>query len=145
MAENPTTRRLDKILEAVGDPSELEQYLETPGAVSPFGSFIEYFKSLPKVSRLGAAELYKRADMDRSYCYHIWDGSKTPSRDKILCLCLAAGLDRDETRRALEAGQAAPLYSRSRRDAVISFAIQQGLGVREANELLDEKGLTPLE
>ena len=145
MPDNPTTRRLDQILASVDNMEELREYLSAPGTISPNSTFIAYFKSLPKVSRLGPAELYRRANMDRSYCYHIWGGTKTPSRDKIILLCLAAGLDINETRRSLEAGQQASLYSRSQRDAVIIFAIQNGLTVNETNDLLDEIGVEILE
>ena len=141
MSDKPTTRHLDEILRSITSNAKLEEYLSSPGTESPFNSFIEYFKSLPAVASIVPADIYKLADLDRTYCYHIWNGTKTPSRDKILLLCIAAGLNRDETRRALEAGREAPLYPRSRRDSVISYAIQQKINVMETNALLDEMGM----
>ena len=144
LGEKLTTRHLDEILKDIDSEAELKEYLELPGRESPFGSFIEYYRSLPKLKNVVPADLYKLASIDRSYCYHIWDGTKTPGRDKILLLCIAAGLDNDETRRALEAGGEAVLYPRSRRDCIIAYSIRQGLDVFHTNRLLNEAGLDPL-
>ncbi len=142
---DPTTRHLEEILKSVDSAAKLEKYLEEPGNISPYDSFSGYFNSLPKVQALGAAGLYKASGIERFLCYKFMNGSKKPGREKIFRLCLAAGLSSAETRRALESAEQAPLYSRSQRDAVISYAIAQGFSVIEANDLLDELGLKPLD
>ena len=144
MDQAPTTRRLEEILQSIGSDDKLKDFLVSDETINPYGSFIEYFKSLPKTSHIVPADLYKRAGLDRSYCYKIWDGTKKPGRDKIILICLAAGLDNEETRRALESGGEAPLYSRNSRDAVIIYSISQGYNARQTSELLHEVGETIL-
>lgn len=145
MENKPTTRHLEEILTSLENKQDLVDYLRAPEAESPYHSFIEYFRSLPKTAAIGPADLYLETNIERSYCYKIFDGKKRPGRDKILLLCIAAKLNNTETRRALEAGREAPLYSRNTRDAVIFFAIEQELTVNKTNELLDELGLPILE
>ena len=66
------------------------------------------------------------------------NGSKRPGRDKILALCIAAGLDLKETKRALESAGEAPLYSRNKRDAIILYAINNRLDIIGLNDLLEK-------
>lgn len=140
-----TTRHLEERLRSVDSEKKLQQYLDSPESVSPWHSAGEYLSSLPEVQKLGPSGLYKLAGVDRSLCYHILSGEKArPGRDLILRLCIAAGLDAAETKRALEAGGTAPLYARNRRDVIISFAMQQKCSVMETNELLDQMGEKPL-
>ncbi len=145
MKDKPTTRHLEEILTSLESEQKLKDLLAAPETESPYHSFIEYFRSLPKTASIGPADLYLEANMDRTYCYKIFNGSKQPGRDKILLLCIAAKLNNTETRRALEAGGAAPLYSRNTRDAVIIYTIEHGYKVAETNDLLDELGLSILE
>lgn len=144
MEDKPTTRHLEEILTSLETKQDLLDYLHTPEAESPYHSFKEYFRSLPKTAAIGPADLARETNMDRSYCYKIFK-EKRPGRDKILLLCIAAKLTNTETRRALEAGGVAPLYSRNTRDAVIIYAIEQGYNVYKTNELLDELGMHILE
>jgi hypothetical protein len=71
-------------------------------------------------------------------------GTRNPSRDKVLRLCLAANLTLRETTRALELAGCAPLYPRRRRDIILTVAINQKAGVIDANLLLDKYGEEPL-
>lgn len=143
-SHEPTTRQLEHTLLEIDNAASLGEYLETIDGLPQYDSFIAYFRTLDKVQNMTPAALQKASAMERSYYYHVMDGSKNPGRDKILRLCLAAGLDEDETRRALEAGKASILYARSRRDAVIQYAITNHLSVIETNILLEQYGLDPL-
>lgn len=145
MRKHSTTGHLEEILTAVNSQKGLQDYIRDPGNITPYKTFISYFKSLPETASIVPADLYRKAGLERSYCYHIWDGSKVPGRDKILRICLAAGLDNTKTRRALESGRVAPLYPRDTRDAVLIFAIRKGLSVDQTNQLLTEMGEKPLE
>ncbi len=136
--DETTTAHLADILNHIGSEQELTQYLDQPKISDGFTSFAGYYQSLPEVKALDSAALITGSGIERSYFYQIMNGRKAhPGRDKILALCLAAHLDQNQTRRALELGGEAPLYARNRRDAIISFAIGQKLGVQDTNLLLD--------
>ena len=67
-------------------------------------------------------------------------GTRKPSRDKILRLAIGAGLTLRETTRSLELSEMAPLYPKSRRDIIITVAINQKANVIDTNLLLDQYG-----
>lgn len=142
--KNLTTRSLENEMAEVDDQRSLDRFLEKVDAAVKFDSFLDYFRSLDQVKAISDADLQKRSGIDRSYCYHILEGSKAPGRDKIIRLCIAAGLSDTQTRRALEAGHVPAFYSKSRRDGVIRFAIRQHLSVTETNLLLSDYSLDPL-
>ena len=89
-------------------------------------------------------ELIRESGLDRTYAYHILNGSRKPSRDKIVALSLAAGLDLTETQRGLELTHEGILYAKNRRDAVLIYAVKNQLSVMAANELLAQFGEAPL-
>jgi transcriptional regulator with XRE-family HTH domain len=93
----------------------------------------------------GSVELIRRSSLERSYYYQIMKGKRHPSRDKILRLCIGAGLTLRETTRALELSENAPLYPKSRRDIIITVAINQSATVIDTNLLLFEYGEKALE
>ena len=71
-------------------------------------------------------------------------GRDNPGKDKIIRLCLAAGLDLEETQRALKVSGMPILYPRDKKDATVIFAIEHGLSVISTNELLYQNGLEVL-
>ena len=137
---NKNTEELLNTLNAADSVRALEQYVEKLDQEAYPCSFRDYFLSCPQVEALGKAEVIRRSCLDRTYGYQILSGLKEPSRDKLLCLCLAAGLDDMQTRRVLELAKTGILYARNRRDSVILFAIRKGLSVIDTNLLLAEFG-----
>ncbi len=142
--DEPTTKQLDSILANISSEKQMEQFMELPKVADSFTSFPEYFLSLASVQALTSGELIGRSALERSYYYQVMKGTRQPGRDKVLRLCLAAGLTLRETTRALELSGNAPLYSRRRRDIILTVAINQKAGVIDANLLLDKYGEEPL-
>ena len=142
--EDSTTSRLSKILSDIDSTRDMEEYLELPKVNDTFQSFQDYFRSLPAYSRMDSGELITRSGLERSYYYQVMKGTRSPGRDKVLRLCLAAGLSLKETTRALELSGNAVLYPRSRRDIILTVAINQKAGVIDANLLLNKYGEEPL-
>ena len=140
-----TTKQLAEILAKIESPREMEQYMEIPRVKDSFRNFAEYFRSLPAVHSMDSAELIQRSGLERSYFYQVMKGTRNPGQDKVLRLCLGAGLSLKETTRALELSGNAVLYPRKRRDIILTVAINQKAGVDEANLLLFKYGEEPLE
>ena len=66
------------------------------------------------------------ANLNETFGYQIFTGARRPSRDKVLALAFALGLDLRETQRLLSLADAGSLYSKNRRDAIIIFEICHG-------------------
>ena len=143
--KDSTTSKLARILSKIDSTNEMEQYMDIPQVADGFKSFAEYFQSLDAVKKLDRGELIRNSGLERSYFYQVMKGTRSPGRDKVLRLCLAAGLDMKETTRALELSENAVLYPRNRRDIILTVAINQKAGVDDANLLLYKYGEEPLE
>lgn len=142
--DESTTKQLEDILANVNSTKQMEKFMEIPKVADSYQSFPAYFESLEAVKALGNGELIERSSLERSYYYQVMKGTRNPSRDKVLRLCLAANLTLRETTRALELASCAPLYPRRRRDIILTVAINQKAGVIDANLLLDKYGEEPL-
>ena len=79
-------------------------------------------------------------NLDRSYGYQLFNGTRRPTRNFLLRLALLLHLPEEETQRLLKIAGRQPLYARSRRDAVILYALAHGLTAEETGELLDNIG-----
>lgn len=140
-----TTEKLTDILINTNTTEELQQYMDRLDEDPVPDSFQAYFCSLEKTKEIGRAELIRRTNMDRSYGYQLLKGTRSPGRDKILLFSIAAGLDLNETQRALKSGGEPILYSRRKRDAIIIFSLNEGLSIADTQELLEHFGEPLLE
>ena len=86
----------------------------------------------------------RTSGIEKSYYYQIMKGSRNPGRDKVIRLCIAAGLTNRETTRTLELSGNAPLYPKNRRDIIITVGINQHASVDDINLLLDKYKEEPL-
>lgn len=143
--EESTTGNLANILSNIDSAKEMEEYLELPEVVNSWQSFPEYFQSLEAVKEMDSRNLIRSSGLERSYYYQVMKGTRRPGRDKVLRLCLAAGLNLKETTRALELSGNAVLYPRSRRDIILTVAVNQMADVDDTNLLLFKYGVKPLE
>lgn len=137
--DKDTTRKLEEKLIQINQEDVLSDYLDILDSLNTFKQFAEYYQSLDCVKLRETSEIVKASGIERSYCYQILNGTRpNPGREKIIRLCLAAGLTLKETQRALKIANEAVLYARNKRDAIVIFAIEQGLSCEETNLLLDQ-------
>ncbi len=138
--DESTTRQLADILSGIQDEKKMEQFMSHPKITDSYKDFLSYYRSLPAVQALSDTELIERSGIEKSYFYQIMKGTRKPSRDKLLRLSIGAGLTLRETTRVLELSEMAPLYPKSRRDIIITVAINQKANVIDTNLLLDQYG-----
>ena len=86
------------------------------------------------------AALARKAGMSEVYLHQVFSGRRVPSRDRLLCLCIAMGTTLEETQQLLLRTAYAQLYPRLRRDAVISHGLVHGKTLGEINEALMAAG-----
>lgn len=108
------------------------------------GTLAQCLQQLLEQKNLKKSQVLNRAQINDIYGYQIFQGIKTPSRDKLLSLCLGFSLSIAEAQALLKHAGAAPLYPRNLRDAAILFAIKETLDVPAANDLLYELELETL-
>lgn len=133
-----TTTELLHILSSVRTPAELQEYTNALTKEHISCSFSEYISQKLHEKNISAAQLIRASQIQRNYGYQILNGTRMPSRDKVLSLCLALSLDLTETQRALTCSQNGMLYSKNKRDSILIFSIKKNLSVMETNDLLAE-------
>lgn len=99
----------------------------------------DYLNRLIEKKGFTKADIIKRSGIDRVYGYQILNGTKTPSRDKLIQIAFGMRLDINEVQKLLKYNGFAALYAQNRRDSIIIFAVKEKLTVIELNILLDEK------
>ena len=87
---------------------------------------------------LSKTETAERSGMSEVYLHQILSGKRVPSRDRLLCLCIALEMTEDEVNTALKECGYAGLYIRNRRDAIILYALKNGWNINDLNEALFE-------
>lgn len=104
----------------------------------------EYLSQLLLEKSISKSDCIKKSGLDRTYCYQIFSGAKTPSRDKLLALCFGMKLTTDEVQQLLKQTGYPPLYPRIKRDSMIIFALNRNFSIEDANALLFEMDYTLL-
>lgn len=133
------TDELLKILDGTKTKKALEQLIEeSPEIGLPLLSGFLTKKLAEK--EIKKSEAIKRAQIDRTYGYQIFQGKRMPGRDHLLCLCVALSLNLYETQQALAIAQHGRLYPKNKRDALLIYGINQKHTVMELNDLLYEAG-----
>ena len=99
-------------------------------AVSQLLSELYEKKSISK------AALARRAGMSEVYLHQVFSGRRSPSRDRLLCLCLGLEATLEEAQELLRQAGFAQLYPRHKRDAVISYGLVHGISLGEINDRL---------
>lgn len=94
---------------------------------------------------LKKADVIRKSGLDRYYAYQIFNGTKNPTRDKVVMLCISADMTFDEIQNLLKITGYAILYAKDRRDNVIIYGIENKKNVGDINTTLYELGLTLLE
>ncbi len=91
-------------------------------------------------ANLSVAQVIKRSGLARAHVYHIFNGKRLPSRDKLIAIAFGLGLDETETDLLLKKCRFSQLYAKDARDAVIIFNLSHGRDVFETNCDLESHG-----
>ena len=130
-----TTEDLLKTLLRTDEYSQF-QALKDNGVVS----LEEHLDALLDQKETSRAEVIYRARLDTVYGYQIFNGTRKPSRDKLLQLAFGFPLTYKETLTLLRIAGVDSLYVRRRRDSMIIFALNKGFSLEQLKELLEQEG-----
>lgn len=130
MSEN--NRNTDDLLKQLRS-GPLDLFLEEE---VPAPSFCDYIAQLCLERNETRAHVIKRAGIDRTYGHQIFNGTRVPSRDKVIQLAFGFALNLDQTQSLLKAARQRRLTPQERRDAAILYGILHGLDLKQTQELL---------
>jgi|MTBAKSStandDraft_2_1061841.scaffolds.fasta_scaffold05477_3 transcriptional regulator with XRE-family HTH domain len=89
-------------------------------------------------------QVIKRAGIERTYGHQLFNGTRKPSREKVLQLAFGLQLNVDKTQRLLLIAQASALYPKIKRDAAILYCLEHKKDILELQSMLQSLGLTLL-
>lgn len=141
MAVRVNTNSLMKRLFKAAD---LDAYLEENESNLHSPDFYTLLKQACEKRDMLPAQVIERSQIERTYGHQLFNGTRRPSRDKVIQLAIGLGLSVDETQRLLRAAGKSQLYPRLKRDAVILYALQKKLPILTVQENLTKYGLTLL-
>lgn len=130
MSEPLTEELLDDLLEA---PS-LDKFMSEHDL--GVRTLSDYLNQMLAEKGLERAAVVRMANLNETFGYQIFKGTRRPSRNKVLQISFAMALTLRETNRALEPAGVSSLYSKDRRDAIIIFCIDRGCSLQKVNEEL---------
>ncbi len=123
--------------------TELDRLLHAPSIDAFIGendlperTLADYLEELLAQKHLERARVVRMADLNETFGYQIFKGTRHPSRDKVLQIAFAMALSLRETNRALRAAGANELNAKVRRDAIIIFCLDRGCSLQKVNEEL---------
>ena len=93
---------------------------------------------------ISKAELARRSGVSSVYLHQVFAGRRTPSRDRLLCLCIGLNATLQEAQNLLQLAVCAPLCALRRRDAVLIFALSHHLTLPQTEAALLHAGESPL-
>lgn len=136
-----TTARLENILKKTKTPKEKELFIRE-NTTNVYSCFADYYNDYIIKNQMETAELIKKSNINSNYFYNIVNGDRKPGRDKVLALCIGAGMSYSQTNRALKLAGANELYPKNERDVRIAIFINNGKReVIALNLELEEAGL----
>ena len=125
--------------------ASLEDFLNQNQSELSNAPLAEHIQNMIASKSMTRAEVVKACNLNEIYAYQIISGARRPSRDKLLCLCIAMKASLEETQELLYHGGFAPLYVRSQRDSIIIFGISHGESILQVNSNLYDHGESLLE
>lgn len=99
--------------------------------------FVGHIERLLSERGLTIADIVPHMDYERSYVYHMLNGSRAPSRTFLLRLAIILKLDYEETQRILYITGNPLLYAKIEFDAVIIYALERHMDPVGLNNLLE--------
>lgn len=132
-------KNTDGLQQELMDSTNLSQFLSRNQEQFVDKSVAELLNHLFEKKNISKAALAKQAGMSEIYLHQIFAGRRTPSRNRLLCLCYGLEASIEETQELLRLCGMAELYPKLKRDAIIYYGLLHKLDLFVINDkLFDE-------
>lgn len=132
----------EKKLRKIRYTNEIETYVRKYCSFEQ-PKFAEYLNHIMAIKSIKAADVLKNSGINMNYGYNIINGIRAnPSRDKVIALCIGAGMNLQEMQLGLDIARTGRLLYFDERDVRIAAAVNSGITrVVEINMILSEHNL----
>ena len=94
-------KNTDSLFQELMEQSNLDAYLKENQAHFIGTSVPELLDQLYSTKPISKSALAKRSGISEVYLHQVFSGRRTPSRDRLLCICVGMGATLEETQRLL--------------------------------------------
>ena len=130
------SRKTDALLKNILSAKDFNEVLDANAATFVEQSVSEYLQHLCRARGMIPEQVIKKSQIDRTYGHHIFNGTRLPSRDKLLMLSFGFELSLDETQELLKTAGKSILYPKVKRDAAIIYGISHKMNIMDVQYLL---------
>jgi hypothetical protein len=141
---NPDNSSTITLLKKLFNSPNLEIFIESHESEMHILPFHAYLSCVCEEKGEIPEHVIKRSSIDRTYGHQLFNGTRKPSRDKVIQLAIGLELNFEQTQKLLQVGQKSILYPKIKRDAVIIHCIRNKKEINETQAVLKTLGLTPL-
>lgn len=134
MIKKPTNEVMDEILKS----NSIEEYIKENEEVFIDKTISEHLNEYINKNNLVKSHIIKDAEISEIFGFQILSGTRNPSRNTLLSLCIAMKMTIDEVQSTLKIAGFATLYPKNKRDSIIIKSISNGNSVFETNNALYE-------
>ena len=134
----------ETLMDALSKADDIRAFIDSNSDTFINVTIAEALNNLADEKGLSKAFVIKRAELNQIFGYQLFAGSRNPSRNTLLCLCVGLTLTLEETQRLLKTAGLAPLYPKNKRDSIIIFGVSNSMSVLEINESLYNLGESTL-
>lgn len=138
--EGRTSALLRKLIKT----SDIEKFIERYADQLEIPPFHTEITNRCKETGQVPEQVIRQAGIERTYGHQLFNGTRKPSRDKVIQLAFGFQMDLIESQKLLQIAQKSPLYPRIKRDAAIIFCVNQQKDILETQNILFSLGITLL-
>ena len=124
--------------------NDLKEFLDKNMEDIELPPFCVYLSDLCKADGKVPEQVIKKAGIERTYGHQLFNGTRNPSRDKVIQLAFGLGLDLEETQKLLKIARHSPLYPKFKRDAVLLHCLVNGEDFWETQSILQSMQISLL-
>jgi hypothetical protein len=107
-------------------------------------TFHETILNICNEKRLIPEQVILHSGIERTYGHQLFNGTRKPSREKVLQLAFGLQLDLEETQKLLQIARKNALYPKIKRDAAIIFCLNNQKDFFDTQSVLQALNLTLL-
>ncbi|MCE5286353.1 MAG: hypothetical protein LLG02_10965 [Pelosinus sp.] len=132
--------------ESLKETKDINSFLKENTTSITDPTLSEHLNRLLSQKGLKRKVVIESAHLDINYASQFFNKQKSnPSREHVLSLAFGFGLNNEEADRLLKIAGVGALYSKNKRDAVIIYALENGMSIDQTDDILIDHNLEPLD
>ena len=129
-------RTTDEMKTELTQTEDLKRFLDENAESFSSRDFSRLLKEEIRKRRINKAELARDSGMSEVYLHQLISGRRSPSRSRMICICIGLKLSLEETQQFLFHAGMGELYARDRSDAILIYGIEHHMDLFTINDLL---------